>query len=181
MKKQIVNGVCLAFVSLSLAGCFSNNVIEETQQVSYEGNYDILANGKCELSGSQEVDVYNMRLEIVKLPDSMKYKATIPGFWSSPVPSESNPAEPTEKGLSLFFDKQQGEHDVIVNVSIDLEPHKEFSEKMLMTKFDIYRNENGEEKTHDFVQHYLKALPEEERVGKEGLCVVKSNITESVS
>lgn len=180
MKKQIANGVCLAFVSLSLAGCFSNNINQEMPQFAYEGNYDILANGKCELAGS-DVDKYNMRLEIVKIPDSVEYKATIPAFWNSAAPSESNPAQPTDKGLSLFFDKQEGKHDVVVNISINMEPHKEFSDKMLMTKFDIYRNENGEEKTVDFVEHYLKGLPEEERADKEGLCVVKSVETESVS
>lgn len=174
MKIKLVGSVVLA--TLMMAGCSNNAVVDSTKKVSYAGNYHILTDGSCDLQDSNTVKT-KMPFNIEKVEGENTYISKLPEFDNSPIPSTSSKVELDNNGLVLFFDKAEKPNpDIAVNVSIELQPHPTANDTLLITKFNMYKNEKGKEENRDFVQWFINKLDlsEQEKSNIKGLCAVKS-------
>lgn len=180
MNKHLVNGIGLSLMSLSLVGCSANKAEATKAQVSYQGNYEIVVDGTC-IPENNVAKNGNMKLEIIKLSEG-GYQAKLPSFEGTAIPHLSQNSLLTDNGLSFLFEAaEKSEQEVKATIKINLEQGYEPSKNLLVTTFNLQRDKDGEVKSMDFVEFYLKNLSLDEELKPKGLCAVKGQVEQAAS
>lgn len=176
MKKLLVNGITLAMAATVLTACSHNKVNEEETKVAYQGLYEIFTDGTCELKNGERSNS-NLLLRVDPVEQTPAYSGKLPAFINTIVPWMSTSSRVNKDGLRLTFDnptpvKADDGTMVQINVLVDMKPHPERADRMLVTQFNIVKNSDGKEENRDFVQWYLDQLPAEQKANLNGLCAI---------